>query len=67
MEVDQDVNNSAACYGLSMSISNSGSGNEYAFLFTGSETVSASVGGSQDKKIKITIGATDYFIPCYTA
>lgn len=66
IEIDQDVNNTAACYGLSMSLANAGSGIEYAFDFQGSEITSAAVGGSQDKKIKIRIGAADYFIPCYT-
>jgi hypothetical protein len=29
--------------------------------------VAASVGGSQDKKLKIDIDGTDYYIPCHTA
>lgn len=39
----------------------------YAFEFDGSEIIDAAVGGSQNKKVKIRIGSTDYFIPCYTA
>lgn len=67
IEIDQDVNNSAGCYGLSMNIANAGSGLEYAFDFQGSEIVGSAVGGSQDKKVRVRIGATDYFIPCHTA
>jgi hypothetical protein len=33
----------------------------------GTVVVSAAVGGSQDRKIKITIGSTTYYIPCNTA
>jgi len=39
----------------------------YAFSFQGSEVVNSAVGGLQDKKIRIRIGTTDYYIPCYTA
>jgi hypothetical protein len=44
------------------------SGNSYAFDFEGSEVVSAAVGGSQNRKIRILLpsGAV-YFIPCYDA
>ena len=66
IEIDQDVSNAAACYGISMAITNTSTGVEYAFDFQGSEINTASVGGSQDKTIKIRIGATAYYIPCYT-
>jgi len=64
---DQDANNASACYGLRMSIVNTGAGLEYAFRFDGSEIVSSAVGGSQDKKIRVSIAGTDYFIPLHTA
>ncbi len=67
IEIDQDANNASVCYGIAMAIDNAGAGLEYAFLFSGSEHVNAAVGGSQDQKIRIKIGGTDYFIPCYTA
>lgn len=67
MEIAMSANDSNATYGIAMAIANSGAGTPFAFLFTGSEKVNAAVGGSQDYKIRIRIGATTYFIPCYTA
>ncbi len=65
--ISDTINSDDICVGLKMSIGNAGTGLEYAFSFQGSETVSAAVGGSQDKKIRIKIGATNYYIPCHTA
>lgn len=52
-------------------IVNAGSSTSYALYFPTSPTnaviVNAAVGGSQDYKIRIKIGSTTYFIPCYTA
>jgi len=67
INIDQDANDTNACFGIRMNIANAGAGTEYAFRFDGSEIVSAAVGGSQDKKITISIAGTDYYIPCYTA
>jgi hypothetical protein len=67
IEIDADANSASAMYGLVMNIANAGAGLEYAMRFNGSEIVSAAVGGSQDKKIRISIAGTDYFIPCNTA
>jgi|TARA_Y100000310_G_scaffold140332_2_gene139717 hypothetical protein len=67
IEIDQDINDANACYGMKMNIANAGAGLEYAFKCDGSEVVAAGVGGAQDKKIRIDIGGTDYFIPCHTA
>ena len=50
-----------------MALANAGAGLEYAFEFGGSEVVSAAVGGSQDKKIRVRAGGTDYYIPLNTA
>lgn len=67
IEIDQDINDANACYGMKMNIANAGAGLEYAFKCDGSEVVAAGVGGAQDKKIRIDIGGVDYFIPCNTA
>lgn len=67
IDIDQDVNNAAACYGITMNLANAGAGLEYAFDFQGFEIVAAGVGATTDKKIRARIGATDYFIPCYTS
>lgn len=52
--------------GIKMSINNAG-GNEYAFEFAGAEVVSAAVTGTQDKKIRVLIGASVYYLACYDA
>lgn len=64
----------ASSSGTAINIQQDGSGPaiainsaDTAFRFNGSEAVSAAVGGSQDKKIKIIISGTTYYIPCYTA
>ncbi len=67
MDIDKTTNSATATYGIKMTLANAGAGLEYAFDFDGSEIVSAAVGGTQDKKIRIKIGTTDYFIPCNTA
>lgn len=67
IEIDADDNSATAMYGMVMNLANAGAGLEYAFRFNGSEVVNAAVGGSQDYKIRISIGGTDYFIPCNTA
>ena len=66
IEIDADDNSVNAMYGLRMNIANAGAGLEYAFRFDGFEIVSAAVGGSQDKKIRVSIAGTDYFVPLYT-
>jgi hypothetical protein len=67
INISQDVNDASDCVGIRIKVDNTGAGSEYAFRFDGSEVVSAAVGGTQDKKIRISIGGTDYFIPCNTA
>lgn len=52
--------------GIKLNINNSG-GNESAFEFAGAEVVSSAVGGSQNKKVRVIIGGTVYYIPCYDA
>lgn len=62
-----DANSAAhSAYGMKMKIDAS-VGTPYAFWFNGSEKVNAAVGGAQDYKIRIKIGSTTYYIPCYTA
>ena len=61
------ANSSAICTGIEFNINNSGSGIEYAFDFQGSEYVSSGVSGTQDKKVRVRVGATTYYIPLYTA
>lgn len=63
----QSCNSADAAYGMYIAVTNSGAGLEYAFSFGGSEIVSSSVGGTQNKKIRVSVGGTEYYIPCYTA
>lgn len=67
IEIDADDNSATAMYGLTMAIDNAGAGLEYAFRFNGSEIVSSAVGGSQDKKMRVSVAGTDYFVPLHTA
>lgn len=67
INIDADANSASDMVGVRMSIVNASTGDEFAFRFDGNEVVNAAVGGSQDYKIRISIGGTDYFIPCHTA
>jgi hypothetical protein len=66
LEIDADDNSSNPMYGIVMAIDNAGAGLEYAGRFNGSEIVGSAVGVTQDKKIRVSIGGTDYFIPLHT-
>lgn len=67
INIDADDNSASAMYGMIIDIVNAGAGLEYAFRFNGEEIVSSAVGGSQNKKIRVSIAGTDYFIPLHTA
>lgn len=60
-------NSASAITGIKFNLVNAGAGLENAFSFSGSEYVSAAVGGTQDKKIRVLIGGTTYYIPAHTA
>jgi hypothetical protein len=66
IDITNAVNNSGALTGIYFNLANAGAGLEYAFNFSGSEAAAGAVGGTQDKKIRVKVGTTDYFIPCYT-
>ena len=51
--------------GISMDMPNVG--NPAVLKVNGSEYANGAVGGSQDKKLRIYIGSTIYYIPCYTS
>lgn len=67
LDIQASSNSANKAYGILMNIANAGAGLEYAFRFDGSEIVAAAVGGTQDKKIRVSIAGVDYFIPLYTA
>lgn len=52
--------------GLTISVANGGAGNENAFRFNGNEIVNTDVGAIKDKKIRVSVAGTEYFIPLYT-
>lgn len=58
-------------YGIKMILNETAAGDTFALWLNtsgnGPPVVNAAVGGSQDYKIRIKIGSTTYFIPCYTA
>ena len=66
-----DVRNSSTgvVAGISMNTGGTGSGAYYALDVGGSSKFfeSTAVGGTQDRKIRVRIGGTLYYIPCYTA
>lgn len=53
--------------GIYFDIGGAGGGARNAFSFNGSEYVSAAVTGTQNRKIRVTIGGTTYYIPAYDA
>lgn len=65
--IDYDATEDGTVMGLGMDLSTSGTGDVFAFGFSGSEFVSSAVGGSQDRKIRVRVGLNTYYIPCYTA
>lgn len=66
IKIDADASNANDMFGISMNLDNAGAGSEYAFYFGGSEIVSAAVGATQNKKIRISVGGVDYYIALYT-
>jgi hypothetical protein len=67
MKLQASSNSTGDNTGIVFDIANAGTGLEYAFSFDGSEKINAAVGGTQDRKIRIKVGGTTYYIPCYTA
>jgi len=67
IDVDGDCNTAADIFAIRTNLANAGAGVEYLLDMDGGEVVSAAVGGSQDKKIRVRISGTDYYIPCHTA
>ena len=67
LNIDHITSSSSINTGIIMSLSSGNSAICYAFRFNGSEIVSSAIGGSQNKKIRISIAGTDYYIPLHTA
>ena len=67
INIDMDMNTAASPIGVAINIVNAGAGGERAFTFSGSEVVSAAVGGTQNRKVKCEINGTIYYLPFYTA
>ncbi len=67
IEIDNTISASVANTGILMAINGGNVNLCYAFRFNGSEIVASGVGGSQNKKIRVSIAGTDYFIPLNTA
>lgn len=64
----QAANSSNFAIGIHVNLTNSGNTVKAAAMrFEGDAVVNSSVGGSQDQKVRVLIGATAYYIPCYTA
>lgn len=66
INIDHATSSNSINTGIIMSLSSGNAVLCYAFRFNGLEIVSSAVGGSQNKKIRINIGGTDYYVPCYT-
>lgn len=67
INIDHTTTTTSNNFGIVMGLSSGTASACYAFRFNGSEAVNAAVGGSQNYKIRISVGGTDYFIPCNTA
>lgn len=64
---EANINSASPIYGLTIDVHNTGAGGAYAFEFSGNNTTTSSVGGSQNRKINVSVGGTNYYIPLYTA
>lgn len=67
IEIDNTISASVVNIGILMAIAGGSSSLCYAFKFNGSEAVAAAVGATQNKKIRVLVGSTDYYIPLYTS
>jgi hypothetical protein len=66
MYIYNHTSSTTAIGGIDFDLNNASTGLEYAFSFDGAEKVFAAVGGTQDAKIRVFVGGTTYYIPCYT-
>ncbi len=67
MYIHQSINTASNIAAIAMNMTNAGAGLMHAFSFAGGETVNAAVGGTQDQKIRVFVGGSTYYIPCYTS
>ena len=69
IEIDARNSSSGVVIGLDLNTGGAGSGAYYAMRVSGvgKFVESSAVGGTQDRKIRVNIGGTLYYIPCYTA
>lgn len=67
LNIDHATSSNSINTGIVMSLSSGNASLCYAFRFNGSEIVSSVVGGTQNKKIRVSISGTDYFLPLHTA
>jgi len=68
LDIDQNATQAYDTIGIRLDIDNSANTTKaYAFSFQGNETLGSAVGGTQNQKIRVYIGGTTYYIPCYTA
>jgi hypothetical protein len=63
IELNSTANSANPTYGITFDLNNSGVGLEHAFRFVGSEVVTSSL----DKMIRIMVGTTVYYFPCYNS
>ena len=66
LEVQHYVSASVVSTGIIIDTTSGNSSLCFAFRFNGSEIVTAAVGATQDKKIRVSIVGTDYYVPLYT-
>jgi len=67
ISIEMAANSANQINGLSVNLNNAGAGLENFCYFGGSEVVSSAVGGSQDKKVRVSVAGTTYFIPLHTS
>ena len=67
LNIDHATSSNSVNTGIIMSLSSGQANLCRAFRFNGSEVVSAAVGGSQNKKLRVNVAGTDYYIPLHTA
>lgn len=67
VRISQTLNSSFNTGGLEINMTNAGSGKDHALSFLGDCYVSAAVGGTQNRKIRVLVNGATYYIPAYDA
>ena len=66
MEIIHDTSSNSVNTGIKMALSSNNPTLCYGFRFDGTEVAAGAVGGSQDKKLRVSVSGTDYYVALNT-